>query len=213
VNELRADPHAVACFAHAALEDRRHVELLRHGRDVHFRALEAERRGSRRHAQAANLRQHVEQLFRQAVGEVFVGHVVTHVDEGQNGNRRLVRNIGDRPFEQLCRVRQGAGPDLRRKAVASAGDGGNGAVTEDLAQCRHLHLQVVLLDDQSRPRKFEQFVLGDQPLASLDESSQNIECSRAQRRRLIVDQELSRRRAELKAAEFVVCRHYGRCGS
>ena len=92
----------------------------------------------------------------------------------------------------LRRVRRSLGPTCERKAVAFAGDGSNGVGTEDLAQRRHLHVEVVLLDHQSRPRKVEQLVLGNHPLASLDESQQNIECALAQRRRLIVDQELSR---------------------
>jgi hypothetical protein len=67
-------------------------------------------------------------------------------------------------------MRRSLGPDLQRKAVASAGDGGNGGLTEDLAQRRYLHLEVAVLDHQSRPRKFEQLVLGNQALASLNES-------------------------------------------
>ena len=61
---------------------------------------------------------------------------------------KLDREFRDRrPFEGLYRVRQRPSLDLRRKAIAFAGDSGNGVGAEDLAQCRHLHLQVVLLDD------------------------------------------------------------------
>ena len=64
----------------------------------------------------------------------------------QNSNRWFVRNVGDWRFDRWRDMRHGPGPDRKRKAVASPGNGGNGGVTQDLAQRRYLHLQVVLFD-------------------------------------------------------------------
>ena len=87
LDQLRGNAHPLARLAHAAFENGRYVQLLRHRRDVDLRALEAERRGARGDPQAANLREHVEQLFRKAVGEIFVFLVAAHVHEGQHGDR------------------------------------------------------------------------------------------------------------------------------
>ena len=89
------------------------------------------------------------------------------------------------------------------------GDGGDGLLPQQLAQRGNLHLQVVLLDDQSGPDQFEQLVLGDQAIAAFDQRQQEVECARAKRGRLPVDQELPRGRTEFEAAELVDQRHGG----
>ncbi len=99
---------------------------------------------------------------------------------------------------------------FEREAVTVAGYGGDGVLPQQFAQRGHLDLQVVLLDDQSGPDQVEQLVLGDQTIAPLDQRQQEVECARAERRRLLVDQELPRSRTELEAAELVGQRHGAR---
>ena len=46
---------------------------------------------------------------------------------------------------------------------------------EELPQRRHLHLEVVLLDDDAGPHELEQLVLGDDPVPAVDECQQQVE--------------------------------------
>ena len=71
LDQLRRDADLVAGLAHAALQDVRDVELLRHVLDVDLLALELEGRGARGNPQIGDLCQQVEQLLRQAIREVF----------------------------------------------------------------------------------------------------------------------------------------------
>ncbi len=91
LDQLRGDPHAIAGLADAALEQVRDAELLGDRRDVGARALEAPRRRARRHAQALDLREDVQQFLGQSVGEVLVLLVAAHVDERQHRDRRHAR--------------------------------------------------------------------------------------------------------------------------
>ena len=84
LDQLRRDADLVAGLAHAALQDVRDVELLRHFLDVDLLALELEGRGARGNPQIGELRQQVQQLFRQAVREVFLVLARAHVRERQH---------------------------------------------------------------------------------------------------------------------------------
>jgi len=60
------------------------------------------------------------------------------------------------------------------------------AVAEGLAQQRHLHLQVVVLDHRAGPHLAEQLVLADHPALGPDQRGQHLERPPAQRDRLAV---------------------------
>ncbi|HEX6795949.1 MAG TPA: hypothetical protein VF304_19075 [Casimicrobiaceae bacterium] len=88
VDELHRNAHPVAGLAHAAFEHRLHVELAADHCDVLVPALELERRRARRHAQAADLREHVQKLVGETVRKILVFLVPAAVDERQHRNRR-----------------------------------------------------------------------------------------------------------------------------
>jgi hypothetical protein len=91
---------------------------------------------------------------------------------------------------------QGRGP-----AIAAAGHGGDGLGADDLAQRRHLHRQVVLLDNHALPDAAQQLVLADDTVAVLDQRRQQVEGPGADLRRLTVDQQPALGRGPLEAAE------------
>ena len=88
LDQLRRDPHRVARLAHRAFEHVRHVQRPRDLRNRNLLALERERRRARRHLQLRNLRQQVQQLLRDAVGEVLLALVRTEIREREDGDRR-----------------------------------------------------------------------------------------------------------------------------
>ena len=90
----------------------------------------------------------------------------------------------------LARRGRGTGVvvELDGEPVAAARNGGEGLRAEELSQCRYLHLEVVLLDDDSGPDELEQLVLGDDPVAALDERQQQIEGAGADGRGLPADE-------------------------
>ena len=96
VDELGRDPHPIARFAHAAFEDVTHAEALTDLGDMDVLALEGERRISRDDEQRRELRERGDDVFRDAVGEIFLLGVAAHIGERQNRNRRLVGQ-GGRP--------------------------------------------------------------------------------------------------------------------
>ncbi len=83
VDELRRHPNPVILAPHAALEDIRHAEPLANAAQVLVLALESERGSPPRDAEILDPRQHVQDLLRQALGEVLIGRILRHVDEGQ----------------------------------------------------------------------------------------------------------------------------------
>ena len=112
IDQLRGDADALPGTADAAFEHRRDVELLRDRRYVDVLALEEERRSARCDAQSADLRQHVQELVGEPVGEVLVLFVAAQVDEGKHGDRRreCLRRSGAaacRASRQRCRRRLG----------------------------------------------------------------------------------------------------------
>src|SRR5439155_20312931 len=96
-----------AGLANAALQNRRHIQLLRNRRDVHVFALEVKRRRARRHAQATDLGEDIQQLFRETVGKVFLVLLGTEIRKRQHRDRRhvLVQRREQR-FERWKRLRQ-----------------------------------------------------------------------------------------------------------
>src|SRR5437764_7817014 len=81
IDELGGDADLIARLAHAALEDGGDVEFFPDGGYVLVLALERERRGARGHVQARYLRQQVQQLLAQPVGEVLLLLVGAEVDQ------------------------------------------------------------------------------------------------------------------------------------
>src|SRR3546814_4218157 len=75
-------------------------DLAGHRRDAGFLALEVERRRARCDLQLRQLGQQVEDFLGDAVAEVFVLGVATHVDEGQYGNGAAVAGLARRRSEE-----------------------------------------------------------------------------------------------------------------
>src|SRR3546814_15212496 len=73
-------------------------DLAGHRRDAGFLALEVERRRARCDLQLRQLGQQVEDFLGDAVAEVFVLGVATHVDEGQYGNGAAVAGLARRSW-------------------------------------------------------------------------------------------------------------------
>src|SRR5665213_3080990 len=80
--ELRGNPYSVAAFANASFKNVFHAQLARDLRDLRVLAFKGERRSPGRHFESRNLRQGVDDLFRQTVAEVILLFVAAHVGEG-----------------------------------------------------------------------------------------------------------------------------------
>jgi hypothetical protein len=119
--------------------------------------------------------------------------------------RALAGGLG--AFE-LRRRRRGA-LDGRREAVAASRDRLDDAGAEQLAQRRHVDMQVAFLDDDAAPDGIEQFVLRDQPSGALDQCDQQVERPPAQRQRCTVDQQRTLPRPDLDRAETIGGLHAG----
>jgi hypothetical protein len=81
VDELHGDPEVRAHAAHAAFDHARHAQPLADPAHVLGAALELEARSARGHAQALHRGERVDQLFGQAVAEVFLPLVRVEVQE------------------------------------------------------------------------------------------------------------------------------------
>ena len=92
LDELRRDPHTLACSADAAFDDMSHAQLPRDLGDRCVLALEVKGRGSRRNLEPGHLGEQIEQLLTNAVGKVFVLFVGAQVGEGEHGDRLLGRD-------------------------------------------------------------------------------------------------------------------------
>jgi hypothetical protein len=98
------------------------------------------------------------------------------------------------------------------EAVAAAGDGGDRLRTDEPADRRDLHRQVVFLDHEAGPDHVEQFALGDDTVAPLDQRQQHVEGTRADRRRYPGDQQRTFFEPQLEIAERDAARHRTSCG-
>src|SRR6202035_3472015 len=90
VDQLDSDADAAARLAHAALDDVLNAKFLGDLLHIDWLALVKERRVARDNEQLAEARQFGENVLGDAVGEEFLLGLVTHIDEGQDGDRRLV---------------------------------------------------------------------------------------------------------------------------
>lgn len=91
VEELRGDAQARAGPPHTPFEDGRHVQLAANLTNVHVASTKSKGRRARGHAQPPELRQGVNEFFRQAIAEVLAVGIRVPVGKRQHGNRLLVR--------------------------------------------------------------------------------------------------------------------------
>ena len=89
VDELRRHANALLVPPHAAFQDVCHLQRRRHAAQIQFAPAERERRSPRWNAQASDLRERVQNLLGQAVGEVLRVGRVAQVDEWQHRDRLL----------------------------------------------------------------------------------------------------------------------------
>jgi len=82
---------------------------------------------------------------------------------------------------------------------------------QQLAQRGDLHLQVVLFDDEPRPRGIEQLALRDEPAFAFREGEQHVERARADRDRRAADDEVPLDGVQLEAVEAVNVGRHARC--
>src|SRR5262245_7996789 len=90
INELGADAQPLALTAYAPLEDVADAKLATNPADVGTLALVLKGRVARDDEQPANARKARDQVLGDAVGEVLLIGVATHVDERQHCDRRAV---------------------------------------------------------------------------------------------------------------------------
>ncbi len=112
VDQLRGHADALLVAPHAAFEDVRHLKGRCHAAQIDLAPAERERRSPRRHAQAGDLRERVQDLLGQSIGKVLGIVRVTHIDERQHGDRLL----GDR------RLRRWSGGHRRRSGLGRRRD-------------------------------------------------------------------------------------------
>ncbi len=86
VDQLRRDSNLAACLLHAALENTADIELLTNIAEVGIFTFECKRRGATGDLEFANLCQCMQQVFSQAVREIFLVLIRTHVDKRQHSN-------------------------------------------------------------------------------------------------------------------------------
>src|SRR5262252_10927768 len=87
VVELHGDAHAVATFAHAALDHIADAKLRGDLLHVDGLALVDERRVARDHEEPAQLGQCSGDVLADAVGEILLLRIVAHIDEGKHSDR------------------------------------------------------------------------------------------------------------------------------
>ena len=90
-DQLGGDAHAVALLADRTFQNVRHAQCLTDIGEVLVSPLEVKRRGTTGDLQPIDLGQRVEDFLADAVGEVLLILLRAHVDEGEHGNRLLVR--------------------------------------------------------------------------------------------------------------------------
>src|SRR5438105_425544 len=92
IDELCGDAKARARLSNTPLENRGNVELVANRAKVDTTTLVRKRRRAAGDAQSVELCQCVDDLFGNAVGEIFIGGITAHVREGEDGHRStLVR--------------------------------------------------------------------------------------------------------------------------
>src|SRR3989454_8889357 len=86
VYQLRRHAKSVAGLADTALQDGAHVQCLRDFRDVLFLSPKCKRGRARGDLKPRNLGQCIDDLLRQAIAEILLFFVITHVGKRQNSN-------------------------------------------------------------------------------------------------------------------------------
>src|SRR3954466_16255269 len=86
VVELRGDADLIAAPAHAAFDDVAHAEIARDLVDVNRAAFVDKRRVAGDDEEPAQLRERGDDVLADPVGEILLGTIAAHVDEGQHGD-------------------------------------------------------------------------------------------------------------------------------
>src|SRR3954469_16659031 len=94
LDSLGSDPQLVARLSNASFNHQIRGKTLAHLTDVDGHALELEGRCARDHIQPWNMRQRINDFFRNSVAEVVLLWLRTHVYERQHGNRSAARLRG-----------------------------------------------------------------------------------------------------------------------
>ncbi|HZT54731.1 MAG TPA: hypothetical protein VFA35_00785, partial [Burkholderiaceae bacterium] len=100
-----------------------------------------------------------------------------------------------------------------REAIAPPGNGGDRLRPEQLAQGGDLHLQVVFLDDEARPRQIEELLLGDQLAGAFGERHEHVERACADRDRSAADNEAALHGLQHEGIEAEVVGGHARSGA
>ena len=129
-NQLSADAQHLAALAHAALQHVGHPELAGDRADVFVLALERECRRAGDHPQVRAVRQALDQLLGQAVGEMLLVALLAHVGKRQHGDRLVLHRHGGLGWRHAvaCGVgAAGAGRPVAQRDIAHAHEhGGDG---------------------------------------------------------------------------------------
>jgi hypothetical protein len=119
LDQLCRDAHAVARFAHAALENMRDIELAGDLSDIDSLRLERERRVARDDGERGHLAQIGDDVLGDAVAEIFLLRIAAHVDERE---------------------------DADGKAPTALHRGGKRLLRRSNMQCEHMHGSLDILD-------------------------------------------------------------------
>jgi hypothetical protein len=95
-------------------------------------------------------------------------------------------------------------PVGRDETVALSGNGRYGLSAEQLAQCGDLDLQIAFFDRDVRPDDVQKLVLGNDPVAPVNQRHEQVERARAHLRRLAIDHEPASRRFNDDPAETLL---------
>ena len=116
---------------------------------------------------------------------------------GCRARRRRLSSGQSSCWPGVCSRRLGIDPS--NEAVPKPRDRFDSVRAEQLAQDRHLLLEVVLLHHDIGPDGVQQFLLADQPAGPLGEIAQQIECAGAQGGQVTVDQQAPLARLQFEA--------------
>src|SRR5262245_27148429 len=86
IDELRTDPQSLTGSAHAPFQDLIDTQPGRKNFDVEILSSHGKRRSARSNANTSQLSQSINELFRDAVAEVFLVSFRTQIRKGQYGN-------------------------------------------------------------------------------------------------------------------------------
>ncbi len=161
VDELHRDAQPVARLAHAALEQRADAELASDFARIEPRAAKLERGAARRDAQAVDVRERIDQFFRETLAKIVLVAPRTHVGEWQHANGRGARGRLGASKHALWRL---AGRDLGGEAVATPvarldEPGVLRVVAQRLAQFLDAGDERIVADHSAAPHMREQFFL------------------------------------------------------